>query len=74
MRVKVTEDVLRDAGYDLVKDDTITVPEELGTKWCICGWAEDTEGNVATGERVVMGHDLEVQAAAIATATIEKGA
>lgn len=61
MRVEVTEDVLRDnyedktaetsRHYDHVKGDTLTVPDELGQKWCRLGWAKDLDGIVPTGER-----------------------
>lgn len=52
MKVKVTEEVLRSDGYNLVDGDTLTVPDEVGTKWCGLGWAEDVDGNIETGERV----------------------
>lgn len=55
MRVKVLEKKLKDAGYDLVEGDTVTVSDEIGAAWCGHGWAEDVDGNVATGERKVMG-------------------
>lgn len=51
MRVEITESKLKDAGYDLVEGDSLTVPDEVGAKWCARGWAKDTEGKVATGER-----------------------
>ncbi len=51
MRVEITEKKLKDAGYDLVEGDTLTVPEEVGKTWCSRGWCKDTEGKVATGER-----------------------
>lgn len=60
MRIEITEKKLKDSGYDLVEGDTITVPDEVGAKWCGLGWARDTEGNVETGERVVRGAKLEV--------------
>jgi hypothetical protein len=59
MRVEITEKKLRDAGYDLVEGDTLTVPDELGADWCGRGWAKDTEGKVPTGERIVHGAQLE---------------
>lgn len=58
MRVKVLEKSLKDGGYNLVEGDTITVPDELGATWCGHGWAEDVDGNVATGERIVQGATL----------------
>lgn len=63
MRVEITEARLRDAGFNLVEGDTITVPDEVGTKWCGLGWAKDTAGNVPTGERIVRGAKLNVQSA-----------
>jgi hypothetical protein len=58
MRVKVLEESLKDSGYDLTKDDTITVSDELGQYWCDHGWAEDTSGAYETGERKVEGTSL----------------
>lgn len=52
MRVEITEAKLKDAGYDLVEGDTLTVDDKLGEKWCSRGWAKDTAGVVPTGERV----------------------
>ena len=51
MRIEVTEKRLRDAGYDLVEGDSITVPDEVGQRWCAAGWCKDTEGKVSTGDR-----------------------
>lgn len=59
MRVEVLEEKLRSDGFNLVKGDTVTVPDEVGTAWCGHGWARDTEGKVETGERVVIGHTLQ---------------
>lgn len=58
MRVEITEERLKDAGYNLTRGDTITVPDEVGAAWCSHGWAKDVDGNVATGERVVVGATL----------------
>jgi hypothetical protein len=60
MRIEVTEKKLRDAGYNLVKDDTLTVPAELGKYWCDQGWARDvaTKDPYPTGERKVEGATL----------------
>ena len=63
MRVEITEKKLKDGGYDLVEGDTITVPDELGNAWCARGWCRDTEGKVATGERIPGAAQLEVQTA-----------
>jgi hypothetical protein len=59
MRVEITEKRLRDGGYNLSEGDTITVPADVGKAWCANGWARDTEGKVATGERRVIGAELE---------------
>lgn len=61
MKVEVTEKKLRDAGYNLVDGDTLTVPAEVGRKWCGLGWARDVAGEVPTGERIVRGAKLDVQ-------------
>lgn len=58
MRVKVLEKKLRDAGYNLVEGDTVTVPDEVGKAWCSHGWAEDVDGKVKTAERKVVGAEL----------------
>lgn len=51
MRVEILSKKLRDAGYNLVEGDAITVPDETGRFWCDRGWAKDTSGEYATGER-----------------------
>lgn len=53
MRVKITESVLKDAGFHLSEGDTITVEDSLGQYWCDHGWAEDADGVYPTGERKV---------------------
>jgi hypothetical protein len=65
MRVKITEDSLKEEHegqfYNLVKDDTLTVPDELGKKWVEeLGWAEDVDGAVTQAERVPGARVLEV--------------
>jgi hypothetical protein len=60
MRVEVTEKKLRDAGYDLVQGDTLTVPEDIGSRWCGFGWAKDTSGRVKTGERIPGARRLDI--------------
>lgn len=64
MRVEITESKLKDAGYDLVEGDTLTVPDEVGKAWCAHGWAKDTDGKVPTGERIVTGATLQPAKAA----------
>jgi hypothetical protein len=74
MRVEITEKKLKDAGYDLVEGDTLTVPDELGADWCGRGWAKDTEGKVATGERIVQGATVRADSAKhVARDSNEKG-
>lgn len=63
MRIEVTEDFLKSDGYILVAGDIITVPDEVGAAWCALGWAKDTAGIVATGERVVLDASLIVHSA-----------
>ncbi len=66
MRVEITEKRLSDTDHETERHylqhegDVITVPDELGTKWCSRGWAKDVDGNVATGERIVSGAELRV--------------
>lgn len=72
MRVEITEKKLRDAGYDLVEGDTLTVPDEVGAAWCGHGWARDVEGKIATGERRVV-RGLRVNPRSARHATTGKG-
>lgn len=51
MKVEVTEKALKSDGYNLVEGDTLTVPDEVGARWCGYGWAKDVDGKVETGER-----------------------
>lgn len=60
MKVEITEKSLKDAGYNLVEGDTITVPDEIGAAWCGHGWAKDVDGTVPTGTRRVRGAVVEV--------------
>jgi len=47
MRVQITEDRLKTGDpatgqhYNQVKDDVITVPDDLGRAWCDRGWVRD---------------------------------
>jgi hypothetical protein len=61
MKVEITETRLRDAGYNLVEGDTLTVPDEVGTTWCHYGWAKDVDGKVPTGRRIVRGATVETE-------------
>lgn len=52
MKVKILEETgIREAGLLYPHGDQVTVPDEVGEKWCGAGWAEDLAGNVETGER-----------------------
>lgn len=53
MRVEALERISSD-GYVLEKGDILTVRDEVGAVWCAAGWACDTSGALATGERIVM--------------------
>lgn len=58
MKVQVLEEKISDVDtetgvhYLLGKDDTITVSDETGKRWCSYGWAKDVQGKVKTGARV----------------------
>ncbi len=51
MQVEILEEKLSSDGFSLQKGDKITVPHEVGVKWCGHGWAKDTSGAVKTGAR-----------------------
>ena len=60
MKVKILEDKLRDMDetqrhHDLKKGDEVEVSRATGERWCAHGWAEDLDGKVPTGERIVVG-------------------
>lgn len=67
MRVEITEQKLKDAGYDLVQGDVITVPDSVGQAWCDHGWAKDADGVYPTGERRVVGAELKPEKASHAS-------
>lgn len=52
MRVKILEDVKHD-GSDYLKDDELTVTDDLGAYFCENGWAKDASGTVTTAKRDV---------------------
>ena len=59
MKIKVLMDFLE--GRDsYIKDDTRTVSEAEGAYFVKNGWAEDTEGKVATGEEASGTTDLDI--------------
>ena len=59
MRVEAINGIKSD-GYVLSAEDVVTVPDEIGAKWCKHGWARDTSGAVPTGERRVLNASLDV--------------
>ena len=63
MRVEALESIKSD-GYALAEGDILTVPDAVGAAWCGYGWARDTGGAVATGERRVLNAKLAVTTAA----------
>lgn len=73
MRVEITEVRLRDAGFNQVQGDVITVPDEVGKAWCRRGWAKDVDGNVPTGKRIVRGAVVQPDAAAHGVSDTQEG-
>jgi hypothetical protein len=63
MRIECLEPRLLSDGYALTEGDLITVPDEVGARWCALGWARDAAGVVPTGERRVLDARLSVQGA-----------
>lgn len=65
MRVEITEKRLstkdRSTGrlYVQQEGDIITVPDEIGARWCSLGWAKDVDGKVPTGKRRVYRAEVE---------------
>jgi hypothetical protein len=53
MRVEALE-AIKSGNYLLEAGDIVTVPDQIGAKWCVHGWAKDTAGMVQTGERRVI--------------------
>lgn len=52
MKVEILEETgIREAGIHYAHEDQVTVPDEVGARWCGAGWAKDLAGNVETGER-----------------------
>lgn len=63
MRVEIAKGLKSD-GYVLEAGDQVTVPDEIGERWCAHGWAADTAGKIATGERKVFNAAVEPATAA----------
>lgn len=52
MKVEILEETgIREAGILYPHGDQVTMPNEVGERWCAAGWAKDLDGNVETGER-----------------------
>ena len=64
MKIEILEQRLSSDGYVGEKGDRLTVPDEVGAKWCALGWASDLAGVVPTGERRVIDARLDVNASA----------
>lgn len=62
MRVEALENI-RSENFSLTMGDIITVPDELGARWCAMGWAKDTSGTVPTGERSTTPREISVAGA-----------
>lgn len=69
MRVEITEKSLKDAGMVLSDGDRVTVPAEVGRRWCELGWAKDRDGKVKSGDRVPGVAALQVQSAKVTSKT-----
>lgn len=52
-RIEALEPIKSD-GHVIEAGDRVTVPDEVAARWCAAGWARDTTGNLATGERRVV--------------------
>jgi hypothetical protein len=62
VKVEILEKRLTSDGYAGEQGDRLTVPDEVGAKWCALGWASDLAGVVPTGERRVIDARLDVNA------------
>lgn len=52
MKVKILEETgVKHSGVHYESGDEVTVPDDVGAMFCENGWAEDTGGQVETGER-----------------------
>lgn len=72
MKIEALEAIKSD-GYVLDAEDVKTVPDEIGAKWCAAGWAKDTTGTVATGERKVLDARITVSSGVHVNKTPELG-
>jgi len=60
MKILVLTD-FKDGRDQFVKDDIRTVSDEDGARFVANGWANDTEGRVATGTAEAGSTDLDIQ-------------
>lgn len=61
MKIEALETIKSD-GYVLDAGDIkANIPDAIGRHWCALGWAKDCEGQIATGERVILNANLIVQ-------------
>jgi hypothetical protein len=60
MRIEALESIKSD-GWVLVQGDSVQVPDEVGRRWCVAGWAQDASGQVPTGERRGLNARLDVE-------------
>jgi hypothetical protein len=65
MKVEILEKRLTSDGFVGEAGDRLTVPDDVGAKWCALGWASDLAGQVPTGERRVIDARLAVDSAVI---------
>jgi hypothetical protein len=70
MKIEALESIKSD-GYVLDAEDVKNVPYEIGSRWCVAGWAKDLSGSVQTGERKVVRVDVNVDAVGHKNATTE---
>lgn len=61
MKIEALE-TIKSHGLVLAEGDIVSVDDAAGQAFCAAGWARDVEGKVATGERLVMGVAVSVQA------------
>ena len=58
MKVEILELKLSSDGFSGERGDRFTVPDTVGTTWVSAGWAKDLSGQLATGERKVIGETI----------------
>jgi len=74
MKIKVLEEKFTHGRDMFYRDEVRVVDDALGTLFVENGWAEDLDGNVATGDRNKShGRTLEVQSGALGLTSMEVG-